>query len=148
MSKAAFFSQMWIKTTAKKKAPQQEIQDSAVKPKIAWQEVKVRNNSEFECFSAKYESYQMDCFATSHKSSLQIWLFWRDFEKSQTRTAAILLSFPVPSKNQGKRQFFFFVFNSWENLQKSQGYSERNCKFLYSNNESHESLQWLLRIQS
>ena len=35
VSKAAFFSQMWIKTTAKKKAPQQEIQDSAVKPKIA-----------------------------------------------------------------------------------------------------------------
>ena len=42
VSKAAFFSQMWIKTTAKKKAPQQEIQDSAVKPKIAWQEVMVR----------------------------------------------------------------------------------------------------------
>ena len=43
----------------------------------------------------------------------------------------------VTSKNQGERQFFLFVFNSWENLQKSQGYSERNCKFLYSNNESH-----------
>ena len=29
-----------------------------------------------------------------YKSALQIWLFWRDFAKSQTRTAAILLSCP------------------------------------------------------
>ena len=32
-------------------------------------------SSEFECCSAKYESYQMDCFDTSYKSALQIWLF-------------------------------------------------------------------------
>ena len=38
-----------------------------------------------------YVSYQMDCFATS---ALQIWLFWRDFSKSQIHTTAILLSFP------------------------------------------------------
>ena len=47
------------------------------------------HNSEFECCSANYESYQTDCFATSYKSTLQIWLFWRDFAKSQTRSAAI-----------------------------------------------------------
>ena len=36
----------------------------------------------------------MDCFAAFYKSALQIWLFWRDFSKSQTHTAAILLSYP------------------------------------------------------
>ena len=36
----------------------------------------------FEC-SAKYDRYQTDCFATKS-----------DFEKSQTRTAAIVLSCP------------------------------------------------------
>ena len=48
----------------------------------------------FECCSAKYESYQTDCFATSYKSTLRICLFWRDFSKSQTRTVAILLRCP------------------------------------------------------
>ena len=42
--------------------------------------------------SAKYESYQTDCFATSYKSALRIWLFQPDFSKSQTSTAAILPS--------------------------------------------------------
>ena len=51
---------------------------------------KWEHNSMFECCSAKCESYQTDCFATSYKSLLQIWLFWRDFAKSQTCTAAIL----------------------------------------------------------
>ena len=33
------------------------------------------HNSMFECCSAKYESYQRDCFDTSYKSTLQVWLF-------------------------------------------------------------------------
>ena len=33
------------------------------------------HNSMFECCSAKYESYQTDCFDTSYKSTLQVWLF-------------------------------------------------------------------------
>ena len=45
-------------------------------------------------FSKKYESYQTYCFANSYKNSLRIWLFWKDFAKSQTRTFAFLLSCP------------------------------------------------------
>ena len=48
----------------------------------------------FECCSAKYESYQADCFATSYESALQIWLFWRNIAKSKIRNTAILLSYP------------------------------------------------------
>ena len=36
-----------------------------------------RHNSMFECCSAKYESYQTDCFDTSYKSTLRVWLFSR-----------------------------------------------------------------------
>jgi hypothetical protein len=48
----------------------------------------------FEFGSSKYERYEMDCFASSYKSVLQIWLFWMDFAKSQIQTTAILLSYP------------------------------------------------------
>ena len=33
------------------------------------------HNSMFECCSAKYESYQTDCFDASYKSALRVWLF-------------------------------------------------------------------------
>ena len=33
------------------------------------------HNSMFECCSIRYESYQTDCFDTSYKSTVQVWLF-------------------------------------------------------------------------
>ena len=46
---------------------------------VANQEAKfsreLQHNSMFECCSAKYESYETDCFATSYKSALRVWLF-------------------------------------------------------------------------
>ena len=33
------------------------------------------HNFMFECCSAKYERYQTDCFVTSYKSVLPVWLF-------------------------------------------------------------------------
>ena len=53
--------------------------------------------SKFQCYSAKYESYQTHCFATSYKSALWIWLFWRNFKKWQNNppdNSYDLLSFP------------------------------------------------------
>ena len=44
-------------------------------------------------YSANHESYHTDCFATSYKSALQVWLFWRNFSKSPIRATANLLSF-------------------------------------------------------
>ena len=35
------------------------------------------HNFMFERCSAKYESYQTDCFDTSYKSTPRVWLFWR-----------------------------------------------------------------------
>ena len=43
-------------------------------------------NSKCYCYSENHESYQKDCFATSYKSALRVWLFWRNFAKSQIRT--------------------------------------------------------------
>ena len=61
-----------------------------------WEENKCcyKQKSKCYCYSAKYESYQTDCFATSYKSALQIWLFWKDFSKIQSCTTANLLSYP------------------------------------------------------
>ena len=36
-----------------------------------------QHNSMLEYCSAKYESYQTDCFDTSYKSTLRVWLFYR-----------------------------------------------------------------------
>ena len=33
------------------------------------------HNSMFECCSIRYESYQTDCFDTTYKSTLRLWLF-------------------------------------------------------------------------
>ena len=63
-------------------------------------------------------------------------------------TAAVGKRQVVTSKNQGERQFFFFVFNSWENLQKVKGILKEIANLIYSNNESLEILQRLLKIQS
>ena len=52
------------------------------------------HNSEFEYCSAKYESYQTDCFATSYKSALQIWLFWRDFAKKPNSQCCYFTEWP------------------------------------------------------
>ena len=46
------------------------------KPTVHW---KMNQTKTTKCRSKKWPSYSTDCFATSCKSALQIWLFWRNF---------------------------------------------------------------------
>ena len=69
--------------------------------------------SKFLCYSAMYESYQTDCFATSYKSTLRIWLFWRNCKNWQinpTDNSYDLLSFPETILHVNELQIIFFDF--------------------------------------